>query len=201
MVTTPIYLGISGAHATGKTTIARRIGMELRAEGISVTRSSGLASRAAEIGFPKMTRHTAASTEWIITASAAAAIEAGRMAEVVLVDGTPINALAYFLAALRHRGEEGEPETLQRLTGTATLLVTPHLLHLVTVVDPAVPLAGVPGKDPDYLNPKFRSSIDEYLHAVIDDVALKHMPVDPAHPDEAVHATVEAVRKHLAGAS
>ncbi|MBG0831573.1 hypothetical protein HS041_27955 [Planomonospora sp. ID67723] len=72
MVTTPVHLGIAGTHGTATTTLARRIEMELRAGGLTVARVSGLATRAAALGFAKMTRHTPASTEWIITSGAAA---------------------------------------------------------------------------------------------------------------------------------
>ncbi|AQZ62543.1 unnamed protein product [[Actinomadura] parvosata subsp. kistnae] len=75
--------------------MARRIEMELRATGLNVVRTGGLAKRAAELGFPKMTRHTAASTEWIITAGAAAVLEAELTADIVIVYRIAYDALGY----------------------------------------------------------------------------------------------------------
>ncbi|WP_199807967.1 hypothetical protein [Streptomyces sp. NRRL S-350] len=73
---TPLRLYIAGTHSTGKTTLARRIEMELRAVGITAARTGGFAKRAAGLGFPKMTRHAAAvevAVETITAAWAAAA--------------------------------------------------------------------------------------------------------------------------------
>ncbi|NUS17028.1 MAG: hypothetical protein HOY69_37475 [Streptomyces sp.] len=54
MVNTPVRIGITGAHSTGKTQLMRRIEMELRALGVTVARTGRLGRRAAEIGLPKM---------------------------------------------------------------------------------------------------------------------------------------------------
>lgn len=51
MVTTPLYVGISGTHATGKTTLARRIEMELRASGFTVERTAAWSSERCSSAF------------------------------------------------------------------------------------------------------------------------------------------------------
>ncbi|MET9611746.1 hypothetical protein [Kitasatospora indigofera] len=106
---TPLRLYVAGTHSTGKTTLARRIEMELRATGLTASRTGGFAKRAAELGFPKMTRHTAQSTAWIINATSNAALEAELEADVVIMDRTPYDALAYYLAAVQRRKERPTP--------------------------------------------------------------------------------------------
>jgi hypothetical protein len=200
MVTTPVYLGFAGAHSTGTTTLAKRIEMELRAEGVTVARSGGLAKKAASLGFPKMTRHTAASTEWIITAGAAAALEAGRGADVVLIERSAIDAVAYYLAALDHQGDDPDPEATQRLIALAELACWPYALHLATALDPALPLAPKQGADPDYQNLEFRAATDRHLHELLKVSGLRHEQVTSSSHADAVNAALTAVHKHLDGA-
>ncbi|WP_419668794.1 aldo/keto reductase [Streptomyces sp. 2-1] len=108
--TQPIRIGVLGTHSTGKTTLLKRIEMELRAEGITVARTGRLGKRAAAAGLPKMQHHTAQSTEWIIAQGIADEIAArAQGAGVVLVDRAAHDALAYFHAALEYRGEAPPP--------------------------------------------------------------------------------------------
>jgi hypothetical protein len=199
-VTAPVYLGVAGTHHSGKTTIARRIEMELRGAGYSVARTSGIAKAAAGLGFPKMTAHTAASTEWIVASTAAAARAAGLQAEVVLVDRTPLDAIAYYRAALRRRGHDFDPRELRRLTAMATAASDLCLLHLVSVLDPAVPFSAEaePRHAPDYYDPAFRMLVDDELRAVIDVVGLPHALVEHGEGQAAVDAAVRLVSEHPA---
>ncbi|WP_405008320.1 AAA family ATPase [Kitasatospora purpeofusca] len=191
---TSLRLYIAGTHSTGKTTLARRIEMELRATGITVQRTGGFAKRAAELGFSKMTRHTARSTAWIINTTSAAVLEAELTADVVIVDRTPYDALAYYLAALQHRGEQPDPEVLSRLTGLAQLAFFPHpAVFLATVLDPNLPLAAHPGKDPDWTDPAFRRGVDEHLHRTLNAHTVPHIPVPADGHGPAVEAAVETI--------
>ncbi|GAA1232206.1 hypothetical protein GCM10009665_23050 [Kitasatospora nipponensis] len=163
--------------------------MELRATGTTVARTGGCAKRAAELGFPKMTRHTTQSTAWIINATSAATLEAELASDVVIVDRTPYDALAYYLAALQHRGERPDPEELSRLTGLAQLACAPApAVFLATVLDPQLPLAAHPGKDPDWTDPAFRRGVDEQLHQLLNAHHVPHLQV----PADAHAATVES---------
>lgn len=89
----PIRIGVMGTYSTGKTTLLKRIEMELRAHGIPVARTGRLGKRAALAGLPKMQHHTATSTEWIITQGIADEIAATRPnpepIQVVLADRAP----------------------------------------------------------------------------------------------------------------
>ncbi|SOB88945.1 AAA family ATPase [Streptomyces sp. 1331.2] len=190
---TPLRLYIAGTHSTGKTTIARRIEMELRATGLKVARTGGFAKRAAELGLPKMTRHTAASSTWIINATANAALEAELTADVVIVDRTPFDALAYFLAAVEHRDERPDPEALSRLTALVQLASPRPVVFLATVLDPALPLAEHPGKDPDWADAAFREAVDRQLHRALRGYSVPHITVPSDEHAETVEMAVEAI--------
>jgi hypothetical protein len=199
-VVTPPRVYIAGTHATGKTTLARRIEMELRAGGLIVARTGGLATRAAAAGFPKMTRHTAQSTEWIITAGAAARLEAERSADVVIVDGTPYDALAYYRAALQHRCERPESATAARLTDLARLHTSLPTCFLATVLDPAQPLDQEPAKDADWANAAFRAAVHQHLHQLLAEHDLPHLRVPSGDQAAAAATAVETVTAALAEA-
>ncbi|MFJ3793474.1 AAA family ATPase [Kitasatospora sp. NPDC090091] len=190
---TPLRLYIAGTHSTGKTTLARRIEMELRATGITVARTGGFAKRAAELGLPKMTRHTAQSTTWIINATSNAALEAELTADVVIVDRTPYDALAYYLAAVQHRDEHPDPEALSRLTALAQLACPHPPAFLATLLDPALPLAEHPGKDPDWTDTGFREAVDQQLHQALAAYAVPHIPVPSHGHATAVDAAVKTI--------
>ncbi|MBB4951226.1 hypothetical protein F4556_006761 [Kitasatospora gansuensis] len=199
-MTTPVTIGLAGTHRTGKTTIARRIEMELRALGLTVTRTSGLARRAAELGFPKMLQHTATSTEWIIAAGAADALAAGLNADVVLVDRTPHDALAYLLAALERRGEEIGDDEAAMLSALADLHTRHHTLLIATVLDPDLPLGEHPRKDPAYLDRDFRAGVDRHLHDLLAGGMLgeRLFTAPNGAADAAVQAAVAAVNDRMA---
>ncbi|MEV6861561.1 hypothetical protein AB0M44_11230 [Streptosporangium subroseum] len=194
---TPLHVGIAGTHGTDTTTLARRIEMELRATGLTVARTGGLAKQAAERGFPKMTRHTAASTEWIITFGAAAALEAELTAEVVIVDGTAHNALAYYLAAMQHHGRQPPSADLEHLIALAQLYTRRQALIMATVLDPAAPFDASLGKDPDYPNAAFRAAVDERLHRLLKDQRPDYLAVSSLDHAPAVEAAVDAVMERL----
>lgn len=148
-----------------------------------------------------MTRHTVASTEWVITASAAAALEAGLRAEVVLVDRTPIDAVAYLLAALEQRGEEATWDERCRLTTMALLASETYLVHLATVLDSAIPLHEQDGKDSDYFNPGFRAAINGHVHTLLEGHGIEFTTVGAGQHAEAVETACTAIAKALDVAS
>ncbi|GAA2842178.1 AAA family ATPase [Kitasatospora aburaviensis] len=192
MVTTPLHIAIAGTHSSGKTTLARRIEMELRATGLTVTRTGGLAKRAATLGFPKMTRHTLASTEWIITAGAAAVLEAELTADVVIVDRTAHDAIAYLRAAHQRRIEPLKGKDLNRLRTLANLHTRPAF-YLATILNPALPLATHPGKDPDWEDDRFRTAVDRKLHQTLEESDVPYLRVPSHDHATAVQAAVRAI--------
>ncbi|WP_433362470.1 hypothetical protein [Streptosporangium sp. CA-115845] len=193
MVTFPVHLGIAGTHGTDTTRLTRRIEMELRATGLTVTRVGGLAKRAADLGFPKMTRHTPTSTEWIIAFGTAAALEAELTSDIVIADGTAHTALAYYLAAAEHRSQRPALADLDRLTALTELHTSRQALILATVLDPAAPFDIPAGKDPDYSDTAFRARVDRHLHKILTEQRPDYLPVPHSEHAAAVQTTVATV--------
>jgi molybdopterin-guanine dinucleotide biosynthesis protein len=170
---TPIRIGVLGTHSTGKTTLLKRIERELRGHGLAVARTGRLAKRAAEIGLPKMHRHTAASTEWIITQGIADEIAAAAQgAHVVLVDRASFDAIAYLRAALEFRGETVHRMEMERLRGIAATQAPKYDLLLASVLDPTVPVDT--GHDYDA---RYRLLVDDHVHRLLAEDVIPHRPV------------------------
>ncbi|MFF5010785.1 AAA family ATPase [Streptomyces phaeochromogenes] len=188
----PIRIGVLGTHSTGKTTLLKRIEMELRAEGITVQRTGRLGKRATAAGLPKMQHHTAQSTEWIITQGIADEIGAvAQGAEVVLLDRAAHDAIAYFHAALEYRGDTAprlERERLLTLAGTQ--LPKYHLL-LATVLDESVPVDT--GHDYDA---RYRRLVEHHVHQLLDRDDIPHLRVR-SDPDSQAHIVDAAVQSCL----
>lgn len=195
MVNTPIRIGITGAHSTGKTLLLRRIEMELRAQGVSVARTGRFGRRAAEIGLPKMHEHTAASTEWIMAQTIADEIASTRGADVVLADRAVIDALAYLHAALEFRGETAEPGGDERLRLLASTQHAKYDLLLATVLDPTAPV------EPRHhaYDPHYRALVDRHVHHLLAEDSIEHTKITHDEHDEA-DAVQQAVRIALQAA-
>ena len=170
MVTNTVRIGIAGTASTGKTTLLRRIEMELRSEGITVARTGGLGKRAREIGFQKMAGHTAASTEWVITQGIADELAGTVHADVVLADRAAHDALAYYLAALELRQEEPDPATLERLNRLVD--TQKYDVLFATVLDPDCTVV----KKHDY-DPVYRQLVDRHLHQLLNERGIGHFLV------------------------
>lgn len=190
MVNNPVRIGLMGTHSTGKTLLARRLEMELRALGVTAARTSGLGKRAATAGFPKMHHHTTASTEWVITTGAADELATGLNADVVVAERAAPDALAYYTAALEHRGEQADHEALERLHLLVATQVPKYDLLIATVLDPEQPVhRGHRGHD---YNDDFRTLVDQNLHQLLAEQSIGHINVtsDPASQDTAIHAAL-----------
>ncbi|MFI1868910.1 AAA family ATPase [Streptomyces jumonjinensis] len=178
-MTTPIRIALSGTHSTGKTTLLRRLEMELRANGRTVARTpASFAAKAAELGFPKLQNQTPECTEWIIAASAAAAAEATLTADVVLIDRSALDPVAYYLAALECSGQQPDPDITERLAGLVKAHIAGYGALVATVLDPAIPLGDSRDRDLDY-----RAAVDRHIHALLAEHQIPHQRIT-GHDDE-----------------
>jgi hypothetical protein len=189
----PIRIGVTGAHGTGTTTLIRRIEMELREHGVRVTRTGRLAQRAADLGLPTLTGHTAASTGWIVTQGIADGISAEATADVVLVDRTAMDAVAYWHAALVYRGEVPEPEDDEWLRLLASMQQARMDLVLATVLDLS---EGGPPVDPQRVAAeRFRELVDRHVHELLAEERAEYLPVHRGEEDQAVTVAVQLARR------
>jgi hypothetical protein len=174
----PVRIGITGTHSTGKTLLLKRIEMELRSHGVAIARTGRLAKRAATLGFPKMHHHTAASTEWIICQGNADTLAAeAQGADVVLVDRAPIDALAYYGAAVEFRNEVADPLEHERLRLLAATQHPTFTLLLATLIDPDIPASAADGHPYD---PRYRTLVDTHVHTLLAEEHLDHVRVTSA---------------------
>ncbi|MEU2875976.1 AAA family ATPase [Streptomyces sp. NPDC007070] len=195
-MTTPVRIGVLGTHSTGKTTLLKRIEMELRGHGVPVARTGRLARRAAGIGLPKMHQHTAASTEWIIAQGIADEIAAvAQGAQVVLADRAPLDALAYLHAAVEYRADHLHRREKERLRLLVSTQLPKYHLLLATVLDPDVPV----DEGHDY-EPRYRKLVDRHVHELLADDAVPHTRVtsDPAGQANAIEQALRLCLREAA---
>ncbi|MFF4031528.1 AAA family ATPase [Streptomyces sviceus] len=185
----PVRIGVLGTHSTGKTTLFKRIEMELRAQGVTVARTGRLAKRAAAAGLPKMQHHTSQSTEWIITQGIADEIGAvAQGAEVVLIDRAAHDAIAYFHAALEYRGEVASRLERERLLALASTQLPKYDLLFATVLDESVPV----DTSHDY-DARYRQLVDQHAHRLLANDDILHQRVT-SDPDSQAHAIEQALQ-------
>ncbi|MEU5696731.1 AAA family ATPase [Actinosynnema sp. NPDC020468] len=167
-----VVIGIVGTHSTGKTQFLSRLAHELRLHDINVATVADLGEQAQRSGLPILHNHTAASTLWFITTGISNETEAAHHAEVVLVDRAAPDALGYYLAALHHREEHPDPDTLAWL-GDFVRHHSHHHYDLLyrTTLDTTLPLGTNKPRDGDR---RFRELADHHVATVLEDLALSH---------------------------
>ncbi|MCJ1677052.1 ATP-binding protein [Streptomyces sp. APSN-46.1] len=186
MVTSPTRIAVTGTHSTGKTTFLRRLEMELRATGRTVARTpASFAQKAAELGFPKLQNQTPECTEWIIAASAAAAAEATLNADVVLIDRSALDPVAYYLAAQERAGVEPDPDTTTHLINLVKAHTGGYDTLIATVLDPGIPLGDCRDRDLEY-----RAAVDRHIHALLTDQQIPHQRITGPDDERAILAAL-----------
>lgn len=167
----PVTVAVMGTHSTGKTTFLTQLANELRRHRIRVATVADLGGDALKAGLPILYDHTWASTTWIITRGISNELEAWLNADVVLVDRGVPDALGYYEAALKRRGEEPDPSHLKNLEE----LVVGHSRHydfvLRTVLDPEIPLGDNKPRDTDM---EFRVLAGQSIEAVMHRLEIRH---------------------------
>ncbi|WP_308296111.1 AAA family ATPase [Streptomyces sp. ISL-96] len=191
--TSPIRIGVMGAHSTGKTMLLKRIEMELRGHGIPVARTGQIGRRAALVPLPKMEQHTAASTEWVMAQGIADEIAAAARPEpepirVVLADRAAWDALAYLHAAQEWRQEAPHRLERERLRLLASTQAPKYDLLLATVLDPALPVE----HKHDY-DARYRTLVDRHTHTLLTEDEIPHQRVT-SDPDSQARAVERALQ-------
>ena len=188
----PLRIGVIGTHSTGKTTLLKRIEMELRGHGLTVARTGRLGKRAAAAGLPKMQHHTVQSTEWVIAQGILDEINAvAQGAEVVLIDRVAHDAIAYFEAAMAFRAETPPRTERERLLTLASTQLPKYDLLFATVLDESMPV----DTSHDY-DAHFRRLVDNRVHRLLANDVIPHQRVT-SDPDSQAHAVDVAVQRCL----
>ncbi|MFJ3140216.1 AAA family ATPase [Streptomyces sp. NPDC086843] len=188
----PLRIGVIGTHSTGKTTLLKRIEMELRGHGLTVARTGRLGKRAAAAGLPKMQHHTVQSTEWIIAQGILDETNAvAQGAEVVLIDRAAHDAIAYFEAAMAFRAETPPRIERDRLLTLASTQLPKYDQLFATVLDENMPV----DTSHDY-DAHFRRLVDDRVHRLLANDVIPHQRVT-SDPDSQAHAVDVAVQRCL----
>lgn len=189
---TPLRIAVLGTHSTGKTTLLKRIEMELRDHGLTVARIGRLGKRAAAAGLPTMQHHTVRSTEWIIATGILDETHAAAQgADVVLVDRAAHEAVAYFEAATAFRAEIPPRLERERLLILASTQLPKYDLLFATVLDETVTV----DTSHDY-DAGFRRLVDDRVHQLLANDVIPHQRVT-SDPDSQAHAVDVAVQHCL----
>lgn len=159
-----VKIGVTGTHSTGKTSSLLSAKRLLEAKGLRVGYVSEIARRCP---LPILKQHTLESTLWIVTSTIAEELTQSYKSEVVLVDRPVLDAMAYYVAALEHRGEIPETNTIKSHVLYELVKEWSRSYDSVyrTVIDPKIPIADNGSRDTDSL---FRSSVARALENVLE---------------------------------
>ncbi len=189
---TPKRIAVLGTHSTGKTTLLKRIEIQLRGHGLTVTRTGRPDKHAAAAGLPKMQHHTARSTEWTIAQGILDETQAAAQSvDVMLIDRAAHNAVAYFEAAMAYRAQTPPRLERERLLTLASTQLPKYDLLFATVLDPSMPV----DTRHDY-DPGFRRLVDDRIHRLLANDVIPHQRVT-SDPDSQAHAVDVAVQHCL----
>lgn len=193
-VVSPVTVGVTGTHSTGKSTFLARLAHELRQRQLEVATVADLGEEAKRMGMPILFNHTWASTKWFITRGISNELEAWLHADVVLVDRPVPDALGYYQAALAHRKLGGGSRELAHLEA----LVRDHSRHydllFRTTLDPTIPVGRQKDRDDDAT---FRRLADRHIEHVLTNLNLPHEPLPANGHDQALGRAIDLVTRRL----
>jgi hypothetical protein len=144
-----IKIAVTGTHSTGKTTFVGGVRAALEPDGYRVAVVSDLGEEALNRGFPILYDHIPQSTLWIMTSGIARELEAGLIADVVLVDRPVSDALGYYRAALAYRGETAPLRWAAYLLALAAHHAETYDLVFSTQLDTSIPIGSNKARDAD----------------------------------------------------
>lgn len=162
------FIGTTGTHSTGKTTLVKQVREQAEKIGISVAVVSDAATRCRDAGFPILRDHTFESTLWIMASVIKAELEAGLKASLVLVDRPVPDALGYLEAALSATRRSISTEERAYLYSLAKQHAGRYSLLLKTRLDESIPLGE--GRDPDL---EFRRDADRHIDAALRELSVE----------------------------
>ncbi|MFI9503811.1 AAA family ATPase [Nocardia sp. NPDC052566] len=189
-------IALTGTHSTGKTTWIKRLANELRRNRIDVEMVADLGLQAQQIGLPILSDHTWASTLWIITRGISNEIEAWTKADVVLIDRSVPDALAYYEAALEYRGQSADPHRIEHFEDLVANHCFNYDLTLRTVLDPRLPLGVSKARDTDI---EFRALANLHVKKVLNRLDIEHDTLPADGHERALVETMAFVKGCLSG--
>jgi thymidylate kinase len=182
------YIGIAGTHSTGKSTFLDALRERLEQLGLRVGAVADKATNCRDAGFKILQDHTFESTLWITASVIQAELEAGRTANVVLVDRPVPDAIGYLEAALEVQQRRISIADRDYLYTIARLHGSRYSLLLKTRLDPAIPF-GL-GRDPDL---SFRELVDKKITGSLQTLGLSYHILDPSGTNDALELVLRTI--------
>ncbi|WP_449105458.1 AAA family ATPase [Pseudomonas mohnii] len=191
----PVLVGVTGTHSTGKSTFCDELKVTLECKGICVATIPSFGKLAVQQGIPLLTQHTYDSTMWFIDRTLEAQRAAVENAEVILVDRPIMDAVAYWNAAIEHRGTPAPAHQVDAISALLSRQIPDYTTIVATRLDSSIALG--PGRDTDLT---FRQSVDTHLHQLLSRFQIQHQMLFP-HVREALLNTLHNDILHALGRS
>lgn len=191
----PVLVGVTGTHSTGKSTFCDELKVTLECKGICVATIPSFGKLAVQQGIPLLTQHTYDSTMWFIDRTLEAQRTAVENAEVILVDRPIMDAVAYWNAAIEHRGTAAPAHQVDAISALLSRQLPDYTTIVATRLDSSIALG--PGRDTDLA---FRQSVDTHLHQLLSRFQIQHQMLFP-HVREALLNTLHNDILHALGRS
>lgn len=164
------YIGITGTHSTGKSTLVESLRCLAQERGIRVAAIDDKAAACMQQGFPIMKAHTFESTLWMMVTVVQQELERGLDADLVIVDRPVFDAIGYLEAALESTGRTITAEQRDYLYSMARLHSPRYDLLLKTQLDESIPLG--PGRGRDL---QFRREAEAQIGGVLEKLRLSFL--------------------------
>lgn len=191
MTSSPVKIGITGTHSTGKSSFFEAVQHELKPLDLRVTRIGDFATTAKALGFPILRDHTYESTLWIMTECMRREAEASLSFDVILVDRPVIDALGYLRAALELTGRTVEKRRLDALTEIANAHTPLYDVLIKTSLDSRIELGE--GRDQD---PEFRDAAARWIETLVTGVAPSALTLTSSNRTAIAQSVIEHIAPH-----
>ncbi|HQV04701.1 MULTISPECIES: AAA family ATPase [unclassified Novosphingobium] len=167
---------VTGAYSTGKSTLIRALGTELRKDGLTIVELPDLAR---SCPFPLNEAQTHSASLWLLTTQISREIEASRGTETIMLCDRGVPDI------LAHYGEHVQYEDDPWFTSVSPLSerwISTYDVVLFSQVDENIPIAvdGLRSEDPSYRR-LLGARATEVLSTRADAVVLAHDPAERVH--------------------
>jgi nicotinamide riboside kinase len=179
-------IAMTGAHGTGKSTLAQALGNELGLQllptpgramalrGLPINRAASVTSQA--VAWLLQLRHEERSLDWVSARSL-------------------IDVLAYATLAAERGATALENELVEELTSTTRTLLAKRY-DLLVYLPPLLQLVADDVRDSD---PDFQRAVDSEIRGLIDEWDVDHIQLDPRDPRALESTLVELRRRGVDG--
>ena len=166
-----MYIGISGTHGSGKSTILYKIASKCKKNGINI---SIIEERARLCPFPINKDATLESQLWMVTDQIKCELKRKNKFDVILSDRTLVDVFAYGLDVLSHKSPE-DAFVFKKLwegcrhiiSNTYDLIIIPNHINFNFLIDD-----GIRDTDEEFRDDIFTTIVELYKDVNVDKLAI-----------------------------